>query len=99
MNKAERINDLVREQKSMMLAELKDLVEATSILANELGIMHVYTTPLDGKTTVHFYSNKFPFDAEEIEKKSTTIFEKDDQVKWSVTVDNIEFMCYAPKEV
>lgn len=98
MSKAERVNDLVLEHKAMMLDELRDLIEATNILAKELGIMSVYATPLDGKSTVRFYGEKFPFDAEAVEKRSVTIFDDNDQIEWSITVDNIKFMCYAPKE-
>ena len=98
MSRTEQAKKLITEHRELLLGEFVDLITAASEIAQELGIMSVYTTPLDGKSTVRFYGDKFPFDDEDIEKRPVKIFEDNDHVEWSVTDGNIKYMCYGPKE-
>lgn len=97
MNKVEQINNMVLAHKGTMIAELADLVEAASILGQELGVMNIYMTSSDGKIRVSFFADKFPFEEEEIKEKMIELSDGKEYREWSVEHGNIEFSCLLPK--
>lgn len=97
MNKAEKINNMILAHKEMMIAELADLVEAASILGQEVGVMNIYMTSSDGKIRVSFFADKFPFEEGEIKEKTIELSDGKKYREWSVERGNIEFSCLLPK--
>lgn len=98
MSRTEKAQELILETKGVLITELADLLTAASTIAQEMGVLRMVVDS-DGKTNVHFYNDRFPFEVEESKRRTVDLGDDRKIDEMYVSVDNVEFSVFAPKKV
>jgi hypothetical protein len=97
MSRTEQAKEMIRSHREMLLREFVDLMTAASEIAQELKVTQIFHSVLDGKTRVHFYDN-FPFDGEEVKRRTIKIRDGYERDELYVEHENVEFSWFVPTE-
>lgn len=96
MGRTEKAQELILETKGALITELTDLMTAATVIAKEMGVIRM-DVDSDGNIRVCFYNDRFPFDAEVSKRRTLDLGDRKVDELY-VSVDNIEFSVFAPKE-
>lgn len=98
MERTEKVKETISDYKGILLREFIDLLTAAGEIAREMDVCQIYRAS-DGKTSVHFYDyEKFPFDGDELKRRTVKIRDDYEREEFYVEYENIEFSVFAPKE-
>ena len=96
MSRTEKAQALILETKGALITELADLLTAASAIGREMGVLRMHVDS-DGKISVYFCNDRFPFEASESKRRTIDIGDRKIYELY-VSVDDIEFSVLSPKE-
>lgn len=96
MSRVDLVQERIDAHKREMFDSFMDLLRASMVVAEELGVVSIYVSGYAGTADVRFYGERFPYDAGVAKRVSSTAEGVPDEMV--IDLGDVSLSCFVPKE-